>query len=150
MDALDKDNTESVTTFIYSWDQHVSTWHPDQNCPPAVIHPSAQMFNTLQGTKKELVEMLNCLQHHTKCAPGYCEHKKKGTGEIFCAFGYPKKCRDNSEISKDTGCEFVELNTHRNDEILNSYNATFLGWRANIDFRPVINREAVIAYVASL
>jgi hypothetical protein len=23
-----------------------------------------------------------------------------------------------------------------------------LGWRANIDFRPVINKEAVIAYVA--
>jgi hypothetical protein len=40
-------------------------------------------------------------------------------------------------------------NTQRNDELLNSYNATFiLGWRANIDFRPVINREAVIAYVA--
>ena len=43
----------------------------------------------------------------------------------------------------------MELNTRRNDELLNSYNATFiLGWRANIDFRPVINREAVIAYVA--
>jgi hypothetical protein len=23
-----------------------------------------------------------------------------------------------------------------------------LGWRANVDFRPVINKEAVIAYVA--
>ena len=43
----------------------------------------------------------------------------------------------------------MELNTRRNDEILNSYNSTFiLGWRANIDFRPVVNRDAVIAYVA--
>jgi len=43
----------------------------------------------------------------------------------------------------------VELNTCRNDELLNSYNATFiLGWGANIDFRPVINKEEVIAYVA--
>ena len=41
------------------------------------------------------------------------------------------------------------MNTRRNDELLNSYNPTFiLGWRANIDFRPVINKEAVIAYVA--
>ena len=41
------------------------------------------------------------------------------------------------------------MNTQRNDELLNSYNPTFiLGWRANIDFRPVINKEAVIAYVA--
>ena len=43
----------------------------------------------------------------------------------------------------------MALNTCRNDEILNSYNATFiLGWRANIDFRPIINKDAVIAYVA--
>src|SRR3984893_10009550 len=130
-------------------DQHVSTWHPDKDCPLARIHPSAQLFNTLQDTKKELAEILNCLQHHTKCAPGYCEQKKKGSGEIFCRFGYPKMCRDHSELSKDPGRDFVELNTRRNDELLNSYNATFiLGWRANIDFRPVINKEAVIAYVA--
>src|ERR1700683_3338818 len=149
VDALDRDNPVSVATFINFWDQFVSTWHPDKDCPPAGIHPSAQMFNTLQDTKKELAEMLNRLQRHTKCAPGYCERKKKDTGEIFCRFGYPKKCRDNSELSKDPGRNFVELNTCRNDEIPNSYNATFiLGWRANIDFRPVINRKAVIAYVA--
>ena len=149
VDALDRDDAESVQTFLHFWDQHVSTWHPDKDCPPAGIHPSAQMFNTLQDTKKELAEMLNRLQRHTKCAPGYCERKKKATGEIFCRFGYPKPCRDHSELSKDPGRDFMELNTRRNDEILNSYNATFiLGWRANIDFRPVINKEAVIAYVA--
>jgi ATP-dependent DNA helicase PIF1 len=50
---------------------------------------------------------------------------------------------------KEDGHAFPELHTKRNDEILNSYNSTFiLGWRANIDFRPVINRDAVIAYVA--
>jgi hypothetical protein len=148
VDALNRDDVESVQTFLHFWDQHVSTWHPDKNCPPAGIHPSAQLFNTLQDTKKELAEMLNRLQHHTKCAPGYCEWKKKGSGEIFCRFGYPKTCRDHSELSKDPGRDFVELNTRRNDEILNSYNATFiLGWRANIDFRPVISKDAVIAYV---
>lgn len=149
VDTLDKDNANSVETFIHFWDQHVSTWHPEKICPPAAIHPSSQMFNTLQDTKKELAEILNRLQRHTKCAPGYCECKKKDTGEIFCRFGYPKICRDHSELSKDPGREFVELNTRRNDELLNSNNTTFiLGWRANIDFRPVINRDAVIAYVA--
>jgi len=50
-----------------------------------------------------------------------------------------KRCK-----SRFCGAEYT-----RNDELLNSYNATFiLGWRANIDFRPVINKEAVIAYVA--
>jgi hypothetical protein len=37
----------------------------------------------LQDTEKELAEMLNHLQHHTKCEPGYCEQKKKGSGEIL-------------------------------------------------------------------
>jgi len=57
------------------WDQHVLTWHPDKDCPPAGIHPSAQMFNTLDDTKKELAEMLNHLQWHTKCTPDYCERR---------------------------------------------------------------------------
>ena len=52
-------------------------------------------------------------------------------------------------MSKDPGREFSELTTYRNDFILNSYNPTFiLGWRTNIHFRPVINKDAVIAYVA--
>src|SRR6202047_4147949 len=149
VDALDRNDVESVQAFLHFWDQHVSTWHPDKDCPPAAIHPSAELFNGLQDTKKELAEILNRLQRHTKCAPGYCERRKKDTGEIFCRFGYPKPCRDHSELSKDPGRDFVELNTRRNDELLNSYNATFiLGWRANIHFRPVINKEAVIAYVA--
>jgi hypothetical protein len=66
-----------VQNYINFWDQHGSTWHPHLNKPPAPIHPSAQLFNTLQDTKKELAEMLNCLQRHTCCVPGYCEHKKK-------------------------------------------------------------------------
>jgi len=36
--------------------------------------------------KQELAEMLNRLQRHTKCAPGYCEHRKKDTGATFCRF----------------------------------------------------------------
>ena len=83
VDALNRDDVESVQTFLHFLDQHVSTWHPDKKCPPAGIHPSAQLFNTLQDTKKELAEMLNHLQHHTKCAPGYCEWKKKGSGNIL-------------------------------------------------------------------
>ncbi|KZT31193.1 hypothetical protein SISSUDRAFT_959017, partial [Sistotremastrum suecicum HHB10207 ss-3] len=47
------------------------------------------------------------------------------------------------------GKPFLDFLPRRNDPLLNAYSAGFvLGWRANIDFRPVINREAVIAYVA--
>src|SRR6202167_1067071 len=148
VDALDRNDVESVQAFLHFWDQHISTWHPDKDCPPAAIHPSARLFNTLNDTKQELAEILNRLQHHTHCAPGYCERKKKSTGEILCHFEYSKALRENSELAKDPGRDFAELNTRRNDELLNSYNPTFiLGWRANIDFRPVINKNTVIAYV---
>lgn len=73
VDDLDKNNPESVQKFLNFWDQHVSTWHPDLNCPAAAIHPSARLFDSLLDTKQELAEVLNHLQRHTKCAPGYCE-----------------------------------------------------------------------------
>jgi hypothetical protein len=149
IDDLDMSDPIQLQRFIDFWDKHVSTWHPQLATPPAAIHPSARLFNTLEDTKLELAQMLNRLQRHTKCTAGYCERKKKGTGEIFCRFGFPKECHDSSVYAKDAGREFPELHTRRNDELLNSYNpGVILSWRANIDFRPVINREAVIAYVA--
>ncbi|KAJ6474930.1 hypothetical protein C8R45DRAFT_804906, partial [Mycena sanguinolenta] len=90
-----------------------------------------------EDTKQELAEILNRLQRHTKCTPGYCQRKKKDTGETFCRFGFPKQCREQTQFTKDPGREFPELHTRRNDEILNSFNpGVILTWRANIDFRP--------------
>jgi hypothetical protein len=149
VDNLDMQNANSVQDFIRFWDRHISTWHPFRNCPPAAIHPSARLFQTLEDTKKELAEMLNRLQRHTYCKPGYCERVKKQTGEKYCRFGFPKECCNESVLAKANEKSFPEFHTKRNDPILNSYNAgVILGWRANIDFRPVINKEAVIKYVA--
>ncbi|KAJ7101448.1 hypothetical protein B0H15DRAFT_748252, partial [Mycena belliarum] len=94
-------------------------------------------------TKLELAQMLNRLQRHTKCTAGYCERKKKDTGEKFCRFGFPRECREASAYMRNADREFPELLTRRNDPLLNSYVASvILTWRANIDIRPVINREA--------
>ncbi|KAF8176927.1 hypothetical protein BJ912DRAFT_813005, partial [Pholiota molesta] len=96
-----------------------------------------------EDTKKELAEMLNRFQRHRTCQPGYCERQKKETGEKFCRFGFPKQCREFSEYARGQNRDFAEFHSRRNDEILNSFNTGFiLGWRANIDFRPVINKEA--------
>ncbi|KAJ7759978.1 hypothetical protein B0H16DRAFT_1273453, partial [Mycena metata] len=96
-----------------------------------------------EDTKLELAEMLNRLQRHTKCTPSYCQRKKKDTGDVFCRFGFPKENREETKFAKEPGRDFAELHTRRNDPILNSFNpALILSWRANIDFRPVINREA--------
>ena len=59
IDTLNTSDPVSLQSFIDFWDKHVSTWHPDKNCPPAAVHPSAQEFATLQDTKKELAEILN-------------------------------------------------------------------------------------------
>ena len=42
-----------------------------------------------------------------------------------------------------------EFLTKRNDPYLNSYNSTWiLGWRANMDFQPVLSPHAAIAYIS--
>ena len=149
IDDLQLEDPDSVQNFVNFWDMHVSTWHPFKACPPAAIHPSAHLFPTLEDTKKELAEMLNRLQRHTYCKPGYCERKKKSTGEKFYRFGFPKENCDTTVLTKENNNAFPELCTKGNDPLLNSYNAgVILGWRANIDFCPVINKEAVIRYVA--
>jgi hypothetical protein len=122
VDSLNTDNPVEMQEFIKFWDQHISTWHPETSTPPAAIHPSARLFSTLEDTKLELAQMLNRLQRHTKCTAGYCERRKKNTGEIFCRFGFPKECREETKFAKEDGREFPELHTRRNDPILNSFN----------------------------
>ncbi|KAJ8469320.1 hypothetical protein ONZ45_g16931 [Pleurotus djamor] len=149
VDTLDLSDALAVQNWLDYWDNHISTWNPGINVPPADIHPSSRLFNTLSDTKQELAEILNRLQRHTKCQPGYCQRKKKDTQEVICRFGFPKLCRETSAYTKVPGRDIAEHHTARNDQLLNSYNASFiLAWRANIDIRPIINREAVIAYAS--
>lgn len=134
VEDLDTSNQVQLQSFIDFWDQHVSTWHPNLSCPPASIHPSAMLFNTLEDTKKELAECLNRFQRHTQCTPGYCQRRNKTTGEVYCRFGFPHQQRDKSEFVPELGRDFPELHFKRNDPLLNSFNTAFiLGWRANID-----------------
>ena len=133
IDNLDLSSPVSIQNFINFWDNHVSTWHPFKACPPAAIHPSACLFQSLEDTKKELAEMLNRLQRHTYCKPGYCERSRKSTGEKFCRFGFSKENHDTTVLIRENENGFPELYTKRNDPLLNSNNSgVILGWRANI------------------
>ena len=83
------------------------------------------------------------------CPTSYCESQNKTTKESVCRFGFPKEYREQTEFVRDPHRDFPELHTRRNDALMNYYNSVFiLGWRANIDFRPVVNREAILAYIA--
>jgi hypothetical protein len=149
IEKLDLTKAEDVEGFIDFWDPIVSTMNPAHTCPPAEVHPSAQLFNDLKDTKRELAQLLNRFQRHTKCSRGYCLRKDKHTGQPVCRFHFPKDLRAETCISTATAQTHKELNTRRNDALLNSHNIPMiLGWRANLDFRPVLHKNAVIAYVA--
>jgi hypothetical protein len=137
-----------VKQFVDFWDPLVSTWNPKPSHPPAPIHPSSRKFNTLSDTQQELVELINRVQRHAKCS-SYCLRRDKSTKDQVCRFRFPQDLRDLTELVQKEGESLPEFLPKRNDPLLNSYNPTWmLGWRANMDFRPVLSPHAAIAYIS--
>jgi ATP-dependent DNA helicase PIF1 len=148
VEGLKLDDDESVQTFVGFWDLLVSTWNPKPTHPPAPVHPSSRAFTTLSDTQQELVELINRVQRHAKCS-SYCLRRDKTTREEVCRFRFPQDLHDLTELVQKEGESLPELLTKRNDPFLNSYNPTWmLGWRANMDFRPVLSPHAAIAYIS--
>jgi ATP-dependent DNA helicase PIF1 len=148
VEGLKLDDDQSVRQFVAFWDHLVSTWNPKPTHPPAPTHPSSRPFNTLSDTQQELVELINRVQRHAKCS-SYCLRRDKTTREEVCRFRFPQDLRDLTELVQKEGESLPEFLTKRNDPYLNSYNSTWiLGWRANMDFRPVLSPHAAIAYIS--
>jgi hypothetical protein len=80
VETLDLKDAASVEQFVTFWDSLISTWNPAMNIPPATLHPSAREFTSLEDTYQERAEILNRLQRHTRCSPGYCLRKNRQTG----------------------------------------------------------------------
>jgi hypothetical protein len=145
---LKLDNDESVQQFVRFWDKLVSTWNPKPTHPPAPVHPSSRQFTTLSDNQQELVELINRVQRHAKCS-SYCLRRDKITKKGVCRFRFPQDLRDLTELVQKEGESLPEFLTKRNDPLLNSYNPTWiLGWRANMDFRPVLSPHAAISYIS--
>ncbi|KAJ7061427.1 hypothetical protein C8F01DRAFT_962950, partial [Mycena amicta] len=103
-------------------------------------HPCSKDRNEAQNTKAELAELLNWVQRHTKCLPGYCQVKRKVPGQseprLVCRFDYPMACGLDATIGMDSKRR-VRFEPRRNDPLLNNFNAgMMLAWRANIDIKP--------------
>lgn len=148
VEDLKLDDDQSVHQFVRFWDHLVSTWNPQPTHPPAPIHPSSRPFTTLSDTQQELVELINRVQRHAKCS-SYCLRRNKTTREEVCRFRFPQDLRDLTELVQKEGESLPDFLTKRNDPYLNSYNPTWiLGWRANMDFRPVLSPHAAIAYIS--
>ena len=148
VEDLKLDDDQSVHQFVTFWDPLVSTWNPKPTHPPAAVHPSSRAFTTLSDTQQELVELINRVQRHAKCS-SYCLRRDRVTKEEVCRFRFPQDLCELTELVQKEGESLPEFLTKRNDPLLNSYNPTWiLGWRANMDFRPVISPHAAISYIS--
>ncbi|KAL1749918.1 hypothetical protein FB107DRAFT_175007, partial [Schizophyllum commune] len=106
-------------------------------------HPCSKDLSTMSRTKEELTTLLNWVQRHRKCQPGYCQVLRKIPGtdqrEAVCRFDYPMKLRQDAAVAFDSKNR-PRFEPTRNDDILNKYNiVVILSWLANIDFTPVLS-----------
>jgi hypothetical protein len=111
-------------------------------------HPCRRPNDSLQDTKEGLAELLNWVERHKICRPGYCQVKRKVPGrderQTFCRFDFPMTPCSHANIGLNSKHR-VRFQSKRNDPLLNSFNITMiLGWRANIDLKPVLNKDAAI------
>ena len=84
--------------------------------------------------------------------PGYCLVKRKVPGceepQVLCRFDYPMPLRQEAQVGVDSKGR-VRFEPRRNDRLMNPYNpAMILAWRANIDLKPVLSKDAAINYIA--
>ncbi|OBZ66500.1 hypothetical protein A0H81_13517 [Grifola frondosa] len=145
-----------MNQFVTYWDRLVTAWNPcpreDENTPLMGKHPCNQSPDELRGTKQELAELINWVERHTKCLPGYCQVKRKvpGTSETrnVCRFDYPWPPRELAGMGLDSKGR-VRFEPRRNDPLLNGHNrAMIIAWRANVDIKPVLSKQAALSYIA--
>jgi hypothetical protein len=95
--------------------------------------------------------LLNWVECHTTCRPGYCQVKCKVPGQderqTICCFDFPMLLSSDAKISFDSKNR-VRFEPKQNDPLLNCFNILMiLGWRANIDVKPVLSKDATIKSV---
>ncbi len=158
-DAIISDDQQvKVDKFITYWNQLITAWNhfprENENIPLLGRHPCSVKPEDMKYTKGELAELLNWVERHTKCRPGYCLIKRKVPGsaekQTLCRFDFPQQCRDTAGWGLDSKGR-VHFQPCRNDPYVNPHNrAIMLGWMANTDFKPVLSKESALQFMLSL
>jgi hypothetical protein len=147
---LRRGDAATHAAFAEYWASRMTAFNPSAFIPPATQHPSARSFNTLSYTNRELAELLNRCQRHTRCS-AYCLRRRRGAPPDepkVCRFKFPKELSDRPSIAFDDNGR-PTFNPLRNDPLLNAYNAVIsTAWRANTDVTVVADRHAVLSYIA--
>lgn len=142
-----KENEIMMNNAIRYIDSMVTTINPGMNAAIPERHPCQKRRDEIEDDSKDHIELINKLQRHTRCSPSYCIRVNRSKEQI-CRFGYPKECHDHTFIREDNHGR-PELVTKRNDPYINPHNRMQLqGWRANVDFKPVISIHAALEYIS--
>ena len=123
----------------------LSTCNPanpdDDDWSKPSVHPCQQHYSSIVDSDMDYVDLLNCVQRHTRCSTAYCLRRKGENNKLQCRFKFPLPCEDKTtlnfeQIHTNNGTikYRAKLITRRNDPRLNSHQRLQLqGWRANCD-----------------
>lgn len=128
--------------------------------PASADHPSARTPERILevGWERDLKELINRVQQHRFCLPGYCLRNKNVRGPDgkrikvpFCRFNFPRAPVDELEIYRNPARNGQpELRVPRTDsETLASvyFEPLSRAWRANTDVQAVVSLSVVHKYV---
>ena len=150
--AAAEENQQHAIAFI---DSVISTSNPAllpdgsnlSEAPHAQTEPHIcnKAYAEVRDHEQDLSQFVATCQRHTVCSTAYCLRTNHGKQE--CCFHYPKALCEETVASVEDGD--VELQTVRNDPLINSFNHIQLsGWRANVDMQYCVSRQKVILYCA--
>ncbi|KAL7304776.1 hypothetical protein TKK_0003004 [Trichogramma kaykai] len=119
--------------------------NPKSANPTCSNHPSQQRFSDISAAEYEndLGELINAFQRHTKCGT-HCY--RRGNANTHCRFKFPKDVQESSSIDDKHG--YYEFFPRRNDPYVQRFNNVVTQiWRANTDFTPILDINAVVKYI---
>lgn len=144
-DISSEEKKQEIIDFFYDL---VKTEHPNTNERKSAVHPCRIKLSEVGDEMKDLAQLLNRVQRHSKCSEGYCIRMNKKKKKKQCRFKFPKSLQVKTTLELNEKNEY-ELEFKRNDPLLNNYNPYIIQtWRANIDFSPVLSKQALINFLA--
>ncbi len=112
------------------------------------VHLSSRSFSECTNMLRELIELLNYFQRHTRCTSSYCQRKIKETDKLTCCFHFSWSEWSLSEVSCKMNSHYYVYFLAWNDALLNSYNVTMImRWMINMNFSSCINQMTVMHYL---
>lgn len=143
-----KANPEQMDEIVHYLDSLVTTLNPGLNVQVPEHHPCQKRPEEIDDGLQDYIELINKLQRHTRCSTSYCLKVNKQTSQQSCRFGFLKELRDQTLVQFDKHGR-PELITARNNPLNNPHNRLQLqGWRANVDFKPILTTYAALQYIS--